>query len=90
MAPGPDSDGTHGVYLVTGHRQYRGHDPGDQFEARLDPLAEQRAIQRGAIRLLERIIPTLPEGDYRLPDDWPPAGADTQQTKGAERRSSHR
>lgn len=61
----------HGRYLVTGQRQYRGHTPGTTFEAILDPLAEQRAIDRGAIELLEHVDPTLEPGSYRLPTDWP-------------------
>lgn len=69
--------GTHGIYLVTGNRQYRGHSPGDMFEAKLDPAVERRAIQRGAIQLLDRVTPALAPGSYRLPPDWPPAGADT-------------
>lgn len=60
----------YGVYLVTGRRQYRGHDPGTTFEALLDTAAEQRAVARRDIRLLRRIKPTVPDG-YRL-GDWPP------------------
>ncbi len=69
--------GTHGIYLVTGSRRYRGHEPGTRFEARIDPVVELRAIRRGAIQLLERVTPALEQGSYRLPDDWPPSGADT-------------
>lgn len=68
---------THGRYRVTGRRQYRGHRPGETFEARLDRLAEQRAIERGDIVLLERIEPGLAETTYRLPADWPRRAADT-------------
>lgn len=67
---------TYGVYEVIGQRQYRGHKPGERFEAQLDPDAEWRAIKRGDIRLLERVKPELPAA-RRLPDDWPPNGADT-------------
>lgn len=63
---------THGRYLVSGQRQYRGHQPGAIFEARLDPAVEHRAIARGAITLLERVTPDLGPGSYTLPDDWPP------------------
>jgi len=62
-------------YLVLGTRMYRGHRPGTVFEAALDPAAEQRAIDRGNIRVLERIDPTL-DGDFQLPHDWPPSEAD--------------
>jgi hypothetical protein len=60
-----------GVYEVTGRRGYRGHQPGERFEAVLDPNAETRAINRGSIRLLERLDPDLPAGKYRLPTGWP-------------------
>jgi hypothetical protein len=62
---------THGRYVVTGNRQYRGHDPGTLFEAILDPLAERRAVRRGAIRLVERVRPEVEPGSFRLPKDWP-------------------
>lgn len=60
----------HGVYVVTGRRKYRGHEPGETFEAKLDPAAERRAIDRGDIRLLDRIIPSIQPGTYVLPDGW--------------------
>ena len=44
-----------GLYEVVGSRRYRGHRPGDLFEAVLDSRAEARAIGRGDIALLERI-----------------------------------
>ncbi len=62
---------THKRYLVTGKRQYRWHKPGSAFEAQLDPLAEQRAIERGSIRVLEIVQPDLENGSYQLPADWP-------------------
>lgn len=58
---------SHGRYKVTGNRKYRGHDPGTIFEARIDPAVEQRAIDRGAIELLERVTPGLEPGSYTLP-----------------------
>lgn len=64
---------THGQYLVTGSRPYRGHEPGDTFEAKLDRHAEARAIRRGSIRLLRVIEPGVRPGAFRLPDGWPPA-----------------
>lgn len=56
-----------GRYQVIGQRAYRGHEPGTVFEARLDVSAERRAIYRGAIRLLDRLVPDLVPGSYRLP-----------------------
>lgn len=61
---------THGLYQVVGHRNYRGHDRGDTFIARLDPRAERRAVDRGDIILLERITPALEPGSYALPEGW--------------------
>lgn len=59
-----------GIYRVSGARAYRGHEPGTEFGARLNPLAEARAIRRGAIELLDRIAPTLESGSFRLPLGW--------------------
>lgn len=64
------------LYLVTGPRKYRWHDPGTTFEARLDPDAERRAIERGSIRVLEVVQPALKNGSYVLPEDWPQTVAD--------------
>ena len=64
-------------YLVTGPRKYRWHAPGSTFEARLDPDAERRAIERGSIRVLEEI--EVEVGNYELPEDWPQDAADAQQ-----------
>jgi hypothetical protein len=61
---------THKRYLVTGKRQYRWHEPGSVFEAQLDPLAEERAIARGAIEVLEVVQPCLQDGSYTIPEDW--------------------
>lgn len=63
----------YGIYRVTGRRSYRGHQPGDTFEARLEPEAEYRAVKRGDIALLERVEVTLLRGSFGLPHDWPPA-----------------
>lgn len=68
------------LYLVTGRRRYRNHRPGDKFEARLDPDAERRAVERGDIKVLKRIEITLVEGSYALPRDWPPSEADDKET----------
>ncbi len=72
---------THKRYIVTGKRQYRWHKPGATFEAQLDPLAEQRAIERGSIRVLEVVKPGLTIGSYALPEDWPPTVADVATTR---------
>ncbi len=73
---------THKRYLVTGGRQYRWHKPGTTFEAQLEPLAEQRAIERGAIRVLEIVEPDVQIGSYQLPQDWPLRAVDAQPTRG--------
>lgn len=69
---------THGRYLVTGNREYRGHQPGTIFEAALAPGPEQRAVARGDIQLLERITPSIEPGSYTLPEPWPPEASETQ------------
>ncbi len=74
---------THKRYLVTGKRKYRWHDPGSTFEAQLDPLAEQRAIERGSIIVLEIIQPDLENGSYALPQDWPQPVADERTIRDA-------
>ena len=38
-------------YKVTGPTSYAGHKPGEEFEADLDPAAEQRALDRGSIEV---------------------------------------
>jgi hypothetical protein len=58
------------VYKVVGSRVYRGHRPGDLFEARLDSRAEARAIGRGDIKLIERITPAVQPGSYTFPAGW--------------------
>lgn len=60
-----------GRYRVVGRRAYRGHQPGEEFEARLDENVEARAVQRGNLVLLERLVAELPPGKYRLPVGWP-------------------
>ncbi len=67
---------THKRYLVTGKRQYRWHPPGTVFEAKLDPDAERRALERGNIQVLEVIQPELRNGSYELPRDWPRVAVD--------------
>ena len=61
---------THGRYKVTGVRHYRGHMPGEEFTARIEPRIERWAVNAGLIALLERVTPSLVPGSYRLPPDW--------------------
>lgn len=58
------------VYLVTGRHAYREHQPGETFEALLDLDAEQRAIERGDISVIEESRPGLKPGSYTLPAGW--------------------
>lgn len=58
------------LYQVAGRRAYRGHQPGETFQATLDPAAEERALARGDIRILERSKPSLQPGSYQLPAGW--------------------
>jgi hypothetical protein len=39
------------VYKVTGPVAYAGHEPGEEFEAELEPDLERRALERGAIEV---------------------------------------
>lgn len=57
-------------YEVIGQRQYRSHKHGTIFDAQLDPLAERRAVERGAIRVLEIVHPGLQDGSYTIPENW--------------------
>lgn len=59
-----------GHYRVVGKRAYRKHEPGTEFWARLDVNAERRAIDRGDIVLLDRLIPRVEPGSFVFPDDW--------------------
>lgn len=78
---------THGRYLVTGNREYRGHQPGTIFEAAIDPGPERRAVERGAIQLLERITPSIEPGSYQLPEPWPPEASEAPSTEAPQRAS---
>jgi len=60
----------HGLYRVTGKRSYRGHEPGEEFWALLDRNAETRALARGDIVLLDRLIPRVEPDSFVFPDDW--------------------
>lgn len=55
------------LYKVTGTRPYRGYMPGDTFEANLDPKAEQRAIKRRQIMVVNTEKTKLKKGSYKLP-----------------------
>lgn len=77
---------TFGVYEVIGRRKYRGHDPGTVFEAHLDPTVEQRAIDRRAIRLIQRVTPSVVPEDFTPPANWPSDGPlPTEAPAGASR-----
>lgn len=41
-------------YQVTGPRPYMGHQPGETFDAELPPDQEQRAKDRGSLRVVKR------------------------------------
>lgn len=58
------------VYRVTGRHAYREHKPGELFEAHLPRDVEARAVSLGAIELVERRVPAIQPGSYRLPDGW--------------------
>jgi hypothetical protein len=55
-------------YRVIGPVPYRNHPPGSTFEATLEEKAEERAIRRGSIALLDRNPPTLRDGSWTLPE----------------------
>ena len=42
------------LYKVTGPTAFRGHRPGEEFEAELEPDLERRAKARGSIRVVRR------------------------------------
>ena len=42
------------TYKVIGLTPYMGHQPGEEFDADLDPEQERRAKQRGSIRVVKR------------------------------------
>jgi hypothetical protein len=74
----------HGVYVVIGNREYRGIKPGEEFVARLDRGAEQRARHRGDIKFLRHINPTIEARHLRFPDGWLPANPDPQSDEAPE------
>jgi len=70
-----NADTVSGLYRVIGERRNRGHEPGTEFSARLNAMAEARAVRRGDIELVDRIEPMLRPGSYTLPDGWEATGA---------------
>lgn len=71
---------------VIGRREYRGHKPGDQFVTKLDP-ALQRGIDRGNVRVLAEVEPSIEHRDHGLPRDWPPREANASAATEATERS---
>lgn len=59
----------HGLWKVSGRRIYRGHEPGEEFEASLDNAVAGRAVNRGDLVLLEEFVPALP-AEFCLPEGW--------------------
>ena len=57
------------IYQVTGTREYQGYQPGDKFEATLEPRAEARALKRGNIVIVKKSTPRVRKGSYKLPKD---------------------
>ena len=78
----------YGLYLVTGNRRYRDHEPGTQFEAKLDRQAVRRAIERGDIQLLREVVPEIRAGSFTFPQGWL-SSHNKSNHRGAARRLSH-
>lgn len=77
-----------GLYLVTGKRLYRGHEPGTKFVANLARGDARHSLARGDIRLLRRVVPALDPERFTFPEGWldsPPQPVH----RGAERRLTH-
>jgi hypothetical protein len=55
------------LYLVVGRLDYREHPPGQIFEADLDPAAEQRAVERGNIEIIDSSPTRIRPGSWTLP-----------------------
>lgn len=51
------------TYRVTGQTAFAGHEPGEEFEAELDPAQERRAIERGSIKAVKATKHKEEEGD---------------------------
>lgn len=56
-------------YLVNPEwpHEYRGHKPGEEFEANLEPDAEARAVSRGCITVLDDTRVKLDAKNVRTP-----------------------
>lgn len=68
---------TCGVYRVTGKRDYRGHTPGTEFAALIEPRAEYRAVMRGSIEKIGTVVPE--PGPFTFPQGWlPPVNDDRE------------
>ena len=59
------------VYQVTGRMEYRGHQPGERFEAVLDRLVEARALARGNIIIVSHEPTTIAPGSFTFPREVP-------------------
>jgi hypothetical protein len=81
-------NGAYAEYEVVGRRIYRGHHPGSRFDAALDPGAEQRAVDRGDIRVVRRVTPALQPGSYTFPPGWQPAGTRIARPPRAARKAA--
>ena len=77
----------YGIYEVTPGHTYRGHQAGEQFEARMDRAAEPRAVKRGVIRLIDTLTPEIRPGSYVFPSGW--LVSPHTDNRGAERRLFH-
>lgn len=58
------------VYLVTGRRAYREHNPGETFEANLEEDVVERAVRHGTIRVLDPSPVAIKPGSWRPPRHW--------------------
>jgi hypothetical protein len=59
-----------GRYRVESVRDFRGHEQGTEFVARLEANQERRAVARGSIALLARVTPALEPGSFTFPEGW--------------------
>lgn len=59
------------VYRVTGRRMYREHNPGETFETTLPAAVEARALEVGAIEIVDASTVTLQPGTFTTADGWP-------------------
>lgn len=68
---------------------FNGYRAGQQFEARLDPSMERRALDRGTLTVVQDSTPALVPGSYRLADAGEKETADAD-TSAVESRRRHR